>query len=555
MPTAPDTVILNGRLITFDPDRPFADALAIGNGQIVAVGTTAEIRELVGAATRVIDAAGGTVLPGFIDSHVHLFGGSVELSCLDLAKVRGETQLTEVVRAWADKHPDDQIVFAVQADYAILGAGKKTTRQALDRVLPDRPFAMYAPDHHTVWANTAALEATGLLHGAEVDAGAQVVMGADGTATGELQEPSAYAPVLRLTRHAGRDMMGLVTGADPVPSASLAERARDKAAIADGLKHCASHGITSLHNMDGNFYQLELLSEMEAEGTLLCRTEVPFHYKNTDPLARFAEAEEMRRRFNSDMVWCNRVKMFMDGVVESGTALMLEPYPGTDHIGDAVFEAEHFNQACITADAMGLQIATHAIGDLAVRRTLDGYEAAQQANGVRDSRHRIEHIEVLHPDDLPRFKALGVVASIQPGHAPFGGYFPPEGVGVMLHDHQIPLSYAWSDIRSSGARVIFSTDWPVIPVDVMPTIKAAVAPTQLGAPWPDQAQSLMDTLESYTAGNAWVEFNESRKGQLKPGMMADVVVMDHNLETMDPNLLDQARAAVTLCGGRITWEA
>ncbi len=555
MTKAPDTVILNGRLITFDSARPYAEGLAIADGVITAVGFTAEIRALAGPSTRVIDAAGSTVLPGFIDSHVHLFGGSVELACLDLTSIKGEAQLTEVVRDWAKWNTDDQLVFAVQADYAILGDGIKTTRQALDRVLPDRPFAMYAADHHTVWANTAALEAAGLLHGAEVEAGAQVVMGSDGLASGELQEPSAYAPVLRMTRHAGRDMMGLVTGADPVPPATLAERTLDKAALERGLKHCASHGITGLHNMDGNFYQLELLSEMERDGTLLCRTEVPFHYKSPDPLERFSEAQEMRQRFNSDMVWCNRVKMFMDGVVESGTALMLQPYPGTDHIGDAVFEAEHFNQACIRADAMGLQIATHAIGDLAVRRTLDGYEAARRTNGARDSRHRIEHIEVLHPDDLPRFKDLGVVASIQPGHAPFGGYFPPSGVGAMLHDAQIPLSYAWADIRNSGAKVIFSTDWPVIPVDVMPTIKGAVAPLKLGAPWRDQSQSLLDTLESYTAGNAWVEFNETRKGKLKPGMMADIAVMDHNLETMDPETLNQARAAFTFCAGRMTWQA
>ncbi|GLP88430.1 amidohydrolase [Tritonibacter mobilis] len=555
MTKAPDTVILNGRLITFDSARPYAEGLAIADGVITAVGSTAEIRALAGPSTRVIDAAGSTVLPGFIDSHVHLFGGSVELACLDLTSIKGEAQLTEVVRDWAKWNTDDQLVFAVQADYAILGDGIKTTRQALDRVLPDRPFAMYAPDHHTVWANTAALEAAGLLHGAEVEAGAQVVMGSDGLASGELQEPSAYAPVLRMTRHAGRDMMGLVTGADPVPPATLEERTLDKAALERGLQHCASHGITGLHNMDGNFYQLELLSEMERDGTLLCRTEVPFHYKSPDPLERFSEAQEMRQRFNSDMVWCNRVKMFMDGVVESGTALMLQPYPGTDHIGDAVFEAEHFNQACIRADAMGLQIATHAIGDLAVRRTLDGYEAARRTNGARDSRHRIEHIEVLHPDDLPRFKDLGVVASIQPGHAPFGGYFPPSGVGAMLHDAQIPLSYAWADIRNSGAKVIFSTDWPVIPVDVMPTIKGAVAPLKLGAPWRDQSQSLLDTLESYTAGNAWVEFNETRKGKLKPGMMADIAVMDHNLETMDPETLNQARAAFTFCAGRMTWQA
>ena len=290
MAQTPEIVILNGRLITFDPDHPRAEALAIRGGTIAAVGPTTEIRALAGPDTRVFDAGGATVLPGFIDSHVHLFGGSVELGYLDLYGVADEDTLTAKVRTWAEQSPDDRVVFAVQADYAILGEGRHTTRHDLDRVLPDRPFAMFAPDHHTIWANTAALEAAGVLHGAAVDKGAQIVIGDDGLATGELQEPSAYAPVLRLTRHAGRDMMGLITGADPDPPATAAERTLDKAAIARGMAHCASHGITGLHNMDGNLYQLDLLAEMEAEGTLLCRTEVPFHLKSFDPLDRLDEA-------------------------------------------------------------------------------------------------------------------------------------------------------------------------------------------------------------------------------------------------------------------------
>jgi hypothetical protein len=207
------------------------------------------------------------------------------------------------------------------------------------------------------------------------------------------------------------------------------------------------------------------------------------------------------------------------------------------------------------ADAMGLQIAVHAIGDLAIRRTLDGFAAARAANGARDARHRIEHIEVLHPDDLPRFRDLDVVASMQPGHAPFGGIFPPAGLEEVLHPAQIPLTFAWSDIRASAPRLAFSTDWPVIPVDVMPNIKAAVAPMHMASPWHVQRQSLLDTLKSYTADNAWLEFSEDRKGRLAPGMMADVVMMSHDLEAMDPDTLDTARAALTLCGGRVTWEA
>ncbi|WP_371055147.1 amidohydrolase [Rhodosalinus sp. K401] len=554
MAAAPDLVILNGKLVTFDPARPRAEALAVKHGTITAVGATGEIRGLAGSATRVFDAQGATVLPGFIDSHVHLFGGSVELDYLNLYGVEGHDALTEAVRAEAARS-DDRVVFAVMAAYDILGPGRQTTRQDLDRVLPDRPFAMFAPDHHTIWANTKALELGGILHGGETDAGSEIVIAPDGTATGELREPGAYKPVLRHTRHGGRDMEGLVTGTDPVPAPGPADRARDKAAIARGLAHCASHGITGLHNMDGNFYTAELLTELEAEGKLLCRTEVPFHLKSFDPLDRLEEAEEMRRRFSGDWIWTNRVKMFMDGVVESRTALMLRPYPGTTHVGDPVFGADHFTEACVRIDAMGLQIATHAIGDLAIRRTLDGYEAARRANGVRDSRHRVEHIEVLHPDDLPRFAALGVVASIQPGHAPRGRIFPAHGLDEVLHPEQIPMAFAWQSIRQTGARVCFSTDWPVIQVDVMDSVKAAAAPLELPAPWTDQRQDLMDTLRSYTCDNAWVEFAEDRKGRLRDGFLADIAVMDHDLEAMDPEALDTARAALTVAGGRITWEA
>ncbi|MFD1696110.1 amidohydrolase [Roseibium aestuarii] len=550
-----DLIILNGRLVTFDRNRPTASALAIRDGRILAVGDTAEMRLLAGPATRYVDAAGGTVLPGFIDSHVHLFGGSVELDYLNLYGVRGLDTLTARVRAWAAECPDDKVVFAVQADYTILGDGVATTRQALDQVMPDRPFAMFAPDHHTMWANTRALELVGFLHGAQVDQGSEIMMAADGTATGELREPAAYGPVLALTRFGGRELLGMVSGSDPVPPATPAQRALDKAALIYGLKHCAAQGITGLHNMDGNFYQLELLSELEAEGELLCRTEIPFHFKNFDKIERFEEAVEMRRRYQGDWVWCNRVKMFIDGVVESSTALMLEPYPGLETYGDAVFTQEHFNAAVVKADELGFQLAVHAIGDAGIRWTLDAYELARKTNGARDSRHRIEHIEILHPDDLPRFKDLGVVASIQPGHAPFGGVFPPGGVAKMLHPRQISTAYAWQDIRATGTPVIFSTDWPVIGVEVMPTIKAAIAPVDLGSPWRDQTQSLHDTLESYTAMNAWVEFNEERKGKLMPGMMADIAVMSHDLENLPAAEITQARCITTIAGGRITYQA
>lgn len=552
----PDLIIINGALITFDQSTEGATALAITDGKISHMGTDAEIKSITGPNTRVIDAAGGTVMPGFIDSHVHLFGGSVELSCLDLHGVQGMDALKSAATPYAAANPDDQLVFAVQADYAILRETQTPTRHDLDTACPDRPFAMFAPDHHTVWANTAALDLAGILHGGETDAGSVIVMGEDGKATGELREFSAFGPILKLTRHAGRDLAGLVTGADPDPTPTPDERAKDKTVIAKGIAHCAAQGITGLHCMDGNFYQLELLTELEAEGALDCRVSVPFHLKSHDPLSRLSQAAEMKTKYNGDMVRSGYVKMFIDGVIEGRTALMLQPYPGTDdNYGDPVFEADHFNDACTAIDAMGLQIVVHAIGDGGIRRTLDGYEVARQTNGARDSRHRIEHLECMHVDDIPRIAELGAVASIQPGHAPFGHVFPSEGVPKYLHDHQIAGAYPWQQIRDSGAPVIFSTDWPVMGVEVMTNVKAAIAPLDMGPGWTDQTQTLLDTLYSYTAGNAWVEFNEDRKGKLTPSMMADVVVMSHDLTTLAPDKITDASARFTICDGRVTFEA
>ncbi len=556
----PDIIIHNGRLMTFDDAQPEAEALAIKDGLITEVGQAGPMLARAGAETKMIDAQGGTVVPGFIDSHVHLFGGSVELDCLSLYGVTGLEEMKARIVPYADAIPQDEMVFCVMADYGILGTGRTLTRQDLDQIIADRPLAMFAPDHHTIWANTAALEAADLLQGGEVDAGSEIVMGEDGLASGELLEPGAYSPVLALTRHAGREMLGLTTGKDPMPPATPEQRKMDRDVIARGLEHCAAQGITTLHLMDGNTYQCELLNELEREGRLPIRCHVPFHMKGTDPLERLgAEAPAMRARFQSDMVRCSHVKMFIDGVIESGTALMLEPYPGDmgagGNMGDEVFTQEHFVACCVEADRLGFQIAVHAIGDAGVRRTLDAYQAAREANGERDSRHRVEHLEIVHRDDLPRFAEMGVVASIQPGHAPRGHIFPPSAVGQYLHPHQIAGAYPVQTVRDTGARIVFSTDWPVIPIDVMPNIKAAIAPLDLGEGWSDETQSLTDTLASYTRDNAWVEFNEDRKGKLKAGMMADVAVMSHDLTKLAPENITDAQAIATVCDGVVTFES
>lgn len=564
MTRAPDLVVLNGRLMTFAPDTltaetAAAEALAIDGNRISAVGTTAEIRALIGPGTKVLDAQGATVLPGFIESHVHLFTAAAELEYLDVMAIRGEVALRDAVHAYAAAHPDDVLVYAISGTYDLLGPGHVINRHDLDRILPDRPFAIFCADHHTMWANTAALARAGILHGAEVETGSEVVMGADGLATGELRENGAFGPVLRLSRFGGREMMGMLTGRSPDPAPSAAERALDRAALARGLAHCARHGITTLHNMDGNIYTLELLEELQAEGQLPCRVDVPFHLKNFDPPERLTEAEAMRARWSGAQLSVSRVKLFMDGVIENRTALMVQPYPGTTTHGEPVFSPEAFARACVEADARGFQICVHAVGDLGVRRTIDAFAAARAANGPRDSRHRIEHIELIHPDDLPRLTDLGIVASLQPGHSPAGGYFPfhdgEEGEPGLLHDVQIPTAYAWREIRARAVRTIFSSDWPVIPVDVLRSVRAAVAPDALPAPWRDQSQTLDEALRAYTVDAAWVEGHEDSKGRLAVGYLADITVLARDITALAPDCLDQAGIRATICDGRITWSA
>ena len=384
-----DLIVTNARVLTMDPARPVAEAVAVQGNLIAAVGSKADIEGLKAKHTRIVDAGGGTVTPGLIEGHVHLFMGAAELDNLQLGDVKGIDQLTAAVRRYAALKPALKLVFANQVPYTVLDDRILPTRHDLDRVLPDRPFAMMTYDHHTVFANTKALEQAGVLRGAPVPRGAEIVMGADGLASGELREPGAFRYVLAHTPTGGRDALGYTEAEDPKPAPKAGERALDRGIVLRGQKYCASHGITSLHNMDGNFYQLELMQDIDTAGDMAVRCRSPFHFKNTFGLERLAEAVEMRRRFASERVSSGYVKVFMDGVIESWTALKLEDYadkPGC--FGDPNFTAEEFNALAVAADRLGLQIAVHAIADGAVRRTLDGYAAACAANGPRDSRHR-----------------------------------------------------------------------------------------------------------------------------------------------------------------------
>jgi predicted amidohydrolase YtcJ len=550
-----DLIVTNARILTMDDDNPTAQAIAVANGKILAVGTKAEIEALAGPATKRIDAKGGSVLPGFIESHLHMLMGAAELVQLQLFGVKGFDQLSEKVRAYAAANPDRPLLVAQGADYTIISDTEPLTRHHLDRILPDRPLALVSPDHHTMWANTRALEVAGILHGREVGAGNEIVMGADGLAEGELRESEAMGPVSALAGES-RIRLGITTGGEPETPPTPEERAADRAIMLRGLQHAAEHGITSFHNMDGNLYQLELLAELQAEGNLLCRARVPFHYKNFMTPDILAKASLMAERYNSDWLQSGFVKMFIDGVLDSWTAVMVEPYADRlDWVGEPLFSAEEFARVATEIDRRGLQIAVHAIGDGAVRTVLDGYEAAQKANGKRDSRHRIEHIEVTTDADVPRFAELGVVCSMQPPHPPGSMGLPLEPTVSRIGRDRWPLAYAWRTLKNTGAHVVFASDWPVSPIDPMAGIQAAV----LRKPWadnmPDHSFSLREAIAGYTAEGAYTEFAENAKGRLKPGYLADLVVLSSDVEATDPAMLHTVRPVTTICGGNITYQA
>ena len=552
--TSADIIIANAKVLTMDPARPRAEGVAISGNRILRVGSNKDVASLKAKHTRMIDAGMKTVMPGIIEGHVHLFGGAVELGSLMLNNINDFYGVAKSVSQYRKTHPHERVIVATGIAHESFGAGTPITRQLLDRIVNDVPFIAGCFDHHTVWANSRALEAAGIMKGRALPAGNEIVVDGNGLATGELREPAAYMPVLALTATGGREWLGMTTGENPNPPATPEQRATDLAYFKRGIAHAASLGITSMHNMDGNWYQLELLQALLDNGELDARVEIPFHQKNTFELSRLEEAVAMRAQYQGDMLHSGRVKIFIDGVLETMTALMLDDYPGhPGNTGAPLFTAEEFNEVVTRADAHGLQISTHAIGDGAVRRTLDGYEAARKANGARDSRHRIEHIELIDPADIPRLRGLGVIASLQPATAPTVPGNLQEPILSRVGD-KLPYAYAWQLLRDAGAAIAFSSDWPIAPLDPFPGMQAAMTARPLRQDCTPQAQSLMDTLHSFTTAGAYMEFMEDRKGMLKEGFLADVAVLDADMETTPPERIAAIRPRVTICGGRVTFE-
>ncbi len=529
MPQPADFLFTHTRALTQNPAQPHAEAVAMQGNRIVFVGSNADAQSYRGPGTRVVDGQGATLMPGFIDSHFHLLWGSIWLGNAQLYEADTPEKVAATLTQFAAEHPDQPWVMGSGARYVVMH-----DRHQLDAIVNDRPLYVVAYDGHTAWANTKALELAGILNSGEpTGPNSVIVRDASGIATGELREAGAQDRVRNLI---------------PAPDA-----ARQRSLLQHGLKLMARAGLTSIHNMNGEMDELGLYAALEDVGELSLRVYVPYHIKPEMPIENLAEAAAMSE-VRGDFARGGAAKFFMDGVWESYTALAVDPYaddPATR--GDSLFTLDHFTRMAAECDRLGLQIFVHCCGDGAVRRTLDGYAAIQKLNGPRDSRHRVEHIEVIHPDDLPRFKQLGVIASMQPLHAPATA--GPEDVWpARSGSARWPLSFAWRTLRNAGAHLAFGSDWPVVTFDPMMGVYAALnrAPWQPGDP--DQRQMLAETLAGYTRDAAYAEFMEHEKGQLKPGLLADIVLLSGDLEQTPTEDVLKVKPVLTMVDGRVVFE-
>jgi len=525
-----DVIVTNAKIFTADESNPNAEALAIQGNHIVYVGDRTGAEKYRSTHTRILDGQGKSLTPGFIDSHFHLLWGAMEMANAQLYEVRSLDMLHETLLRYAAENKTSTWVLGNGIKYGIV-----STRQELDAILKDRPIYIEAYDGHTGWANTMALELAGILQpGKEINPNGIVVRDKTGMATGELRQG---------------DAIKTVTDIVPEPN-----EARKRELLKRAMAQIVRTGVTSVHNMNGDSEELLTYAALEDTEEMILRVYVPYTVEPEVTEEMLAEAAKMAQ-VRGAYARGGAVKFFMDGVWESYTALNLEPYADNPNATcDGIWSAERFIETAQECDKLGLQIFVHACGDGAVRRTLDGYAFVQKQNGQRDSRHRVEHIEVIHPDDMPRFKELGVIASMQPLHAPLS--LNDADVWLERTGEKLwPFSFAWRNIKDTGARMIFGSDWSVADYNPMLGLHAALTRQSYGPGQPNQQLTLEELLIGYTRDAAYAEFMENEKGQLKEGYLADMVLLSDDIFSIPKEEIKDVKPLWTMVNGKIVYES
>jgi predicted amidohydrolase YtcJ len=522
--------IVNARVWTGDTRRPWADAVAVDGARIAAVGSSAEIRKLAGAQTRVIDAHGAMVVPGFIDAHVHFTDGGFALQSVKLRDARTKTEFIARIAAFAKTVPAGTWITNGDWDHENWG-GELPTKAWIDAVTPDNPVWINRLDGHMSLANSAALKAAGVTKSVKDVDGGTIVRDASGEPTGIFKD----------------NAMGIVGRAVPPDSPEMTDRA-----LRAAMAYVNAQGVTAVHNM-GTWGELAAFERAHAAGTLTTRIYASVPLSSWKRLADTVKA----RGYGDEWVRIGGLKGFVDGSIGSHTAAMLEPF--TDAPNDRglmVNTPENLYTWTKNADAVGLQVLVHAIGDRAIRTQLDIFERVARENGPRDRRFRIEHAQHIAPTDIPRFGALGVIPSMQPYHAIDDGRWVDKVIGA----ERSKGTYAFKSLLDAKAKLAFGSDWFVAPPIPLMGIYGAVTRRTLdekrpGGWVPEQKITVEDALRAYTSGAAYAGFAEETRGVIKKGMLADLTMIDRDLTRIAPETIRDAQIVRTIVGGKVVFEA
>src|SRR5579863_9445753 len=536
-----DAILTNGKVYTVNAKQPWAHAVAIRSGKIVSVGDDAEIAKLHGPATKVIDAGGKLVLPGFVDCHIHFLEGSISLGQANLEGAKNPADIQRILREYAVKHPGDSWILGAGWNYAMFGEENLPHKKYLDQLFPNRPVFLVGYDGHTSWANSNALQLAGINKDTPNPANGAIVRDPKtGEATGALKESAGH----------------LVGKLIPKPT-----RQEKLAALRAGIHWANENGLTRVHSAGGDFQDFALYDELLRRGELTLRMYIAYFLDPPELRPKdIAAIEDARKKYTGDWLSGGVVKMMIDGVVESHTAAMLDPYtddPSTK--GKLFWDPEKYKAAVAELDKRGLQLFTHAIGDYAVRTALDAYENAENVNHTQDRRPRIEHIETITAADIPRFGKLGVIASMQPLHA-----YPDEDTLRVWAGNVGPdrasRAWAWSSIAKSGGYLAFGSDWNVVTLNPWEGLQMAVTrQTTEGKPeggWmPQYCVTLEQAVEAYTLGAAYAGRREKTEGSIEPGKLADLVIVSQNIFEIDSHTIAKTKVVKTIVGGKIVYEA
>jgi len=528
-----DLVVTNGRIYTVDAARPVVDAMAIRGGRVVFVGDRAGAKALTGAQTQVLDLDGQTVIPGMTDAHAHVLGLGQALRNVDLVGTASYEAVIARVAARAKETPKGEWIIGRGWDQNDWGDTRWPSHEALSRAVPDHPVYLERVDGHAALANAMAMQRAGLTRASKDPSGGQIVRDARGEPMGVLVD----------------NAQGLVERSIPA-----ATRAQTKAMIAAAITEMHRWGLTGVHDAGASAQTLELYEELGREGALDLRL-----YAMISDHAPTLEAW-FRRGPQSGLfdgrLWVRSIKLYQDGALGSRGAALLEPYSDDAATSGLLVSAPaHIREVADRALVAGFQVNTHAIGDRGNRLVLDAYQAALDARPTADHRFRVEHAQILHSDDIPRFAALGVIPSMQASHQTSDMYW----AGNRLGETRLRGAYAWRSLLETGTIIPNGSDFPVEYVDPLISFKASVSRQDakgwpVGGWFPEQRMTREEALKSMTIWPAYAAFQEAELGSLTPGKHADFVVLDQDLLRIPDAMLAQVRVRSTWFAGRKVYE-